>query len=121
MAYKIAVLSGDGIGPEVMAEAIKVLEKISSKYKIKLITLDDYLYNRKPTFIKFDIEGSETEAILGMKKIMRDFKPKLAICVYHKPSDLWKIPLLIKKINPRYKIFIRHYTQTQHDTVCYAI
>jgi len=92
-----------------------------SKYKIKLITLDDYLYNRKPTFIKFDIEGSETEAILGMKKIMRDFKPKLAICVYHKPSDLWKIPLLIKKINPRYKIFIRHYTQTQHDTVCYAI
>jgi len=92
-----------------------------SKYKIKLIALDNYLYNRKPTFIKFDIEGSETNAMLGMKKIMRDFKPKLAICVYHKPSDLWKIPLLIKKINPRYKIFIRHYTRTQHDTVCYAI
>ena len=28
-AYKIAVLPGDGIGPEVMAEALKVLEKIS--------------------------------------------------------------------------------------------
>jgi len=91
------------------------------KNKIKLISLDQYLYNQKPTLIKFDIEGSETEAILGMKKIMRDFKPKLAICIYHKPSDLWKIPLLIKKVNPRYKIFIRHYTQTQHDTVCYAI
>ena len=35
MAYKIAVLPGDGIGPEVMAEAIKVLNKISSKYKVK--------------------------------------------------------------------------------------
>lgn len=89
--------------------------------KIKLVSLDAYLYNKKPTFIKFDIEGSETDAIMGMKKIMRELKPKLAICIYHKPSDLWKVPLLIKKINPKYKIFIRHYTQTQHDTVCYAI
>ena len=32
---KIAVLSGDGIGPEVMTEAIKVLEKISAKYNIE--------------------------------------------------------------------------------------
>lgn len=92
-----------------------------SNRRIKLISLDQYLYNRKPTLIKFDIEGSETDAILGMKKIMKELKPKLAICIYHKPSDLWKIPLLIKKINPRYDIFIRHYTQTQHDTVCYAI
>lgn len=29
-AYKIAVLPGDGIGPEVMAEALKVMAKISS-------------------------------------------------------------------------------------------
>ncbi len=32
---KIAVLSGDGIGPEVMAEAIKVLNVISEKYNHK--------------------------------------------------------------------------------------
>lgn len=90
-------------------------------YQINLISLDKYLYKYKPTLIKFDIEGSETKAILGMKKIMKDFKPRLVICLYHKPADLWKIPLLIKKINPKYKIFIRHYTRTQHDTVCYAI
>ena len=33
--YKIAVLPGDGIGPEVMEEAIKVLDRISKKYKVK--------------------------------------------------------------------------------------
>jgi len=33
--YKLAVLAGDGIGPEVMKEALKVLKKIESKYKIK--------------------------------------------------------------------------------------
>jgi len=33
--FKIAVLAGDGIGPEVMTQAIKVLRKIEVKYKIE--------------------------------------------------------------------------------------
>ena len=32
MKYNIAVVPGDGIGPEVMDEALKVLEKIGRKY-----------------------------------------------------------------------------------------
>lgn len=32
MNYKIAVLPGDGIGPEIVAEARKVLDKVGSKY-----------------------------------------------------------------------------------------
>ena len=31
-SYRIAVLPGDGIGPEVMAEAIKVLEKVQARF-----------------------------------------------------------------------------------------
>jgi len=34
--YKIAVLSGDGIGPEVMVEALKVLNKIKEKYNLEI-------------------------------------------------------------------------------------
>ena len=33
---KIAVLPGDGIGPEVMKEAVKVLEAVCQKFKIEL-------------------------------------------------------------------------------------
>ncbi len=33
--YKIAVLKGDGIGPEVATEAVKVLEKVAEKYNIE--------------------------------------------------------------------------------------
>lgn len=36
MGYKIAVLSGDGIGPEVMKQALKVLKKIDEKYGLSL-------------------------------------------------------------------------------------
>ena len=33
MDYRIAVIRGDGIGPEVVGEAIKVMEKIGLQYK----------------------------------------------------------------------------------------
>ena len=33
-AYKLAVIGGDGIGPEVVAEGIKVLDAVSQKYKL---------------------------------------------------------------------------------------
>ncbi len=35
-SYKIAVLAGDGIGPEVMQEAIKVLDVVQEKFGFKL-------------------------------------------------------------------------------------
>jgi 3-isopropylmalate dehydrogenase len=34
--YNIAVIPGDGIGPEVIAEGLKVLEAVSKKYNFKL-------------------------------------------------------------------------------------
>ncbi len=33
-SYTVAVLSGDGIGPEVMAEALKVLDAVQAKYNV---------------------------------------------------------------------------------------
>lgn len=32
MEYKVGVISGDGIGPEIVTEAKKVLDKIADKY-----------------------------------------------------------------------------------------
>ena len=34
MAHKIAILAGDGIGPEVMSEALKVLDIVSKKFNL---------------------------------------------------------------------------------------
>ena len=38
MAYKIAVIPGDGTGPEVINEGLKVLEAVAKKHKIKYET-----------------------------------------------------------------------------------
>ena len=32
--FKLAVISGDGIGPEVVAEGLKVLDAVSAKYRV---------------------------------------------------------------------------------------
>lgn len=82
--------------------------------------LDDLFKNTKISFIKMDIEGSEYEALKGMRNIVISQKPKMAICIYHQENHLWSIPLLLKELNKDYKIYIRHYGLNCWDTVCYA-
>jgi FkbM family methyltransferase len=83
--------------------------------------LDEYLNDALVTYIKMDIEGAEIQALLGAKKTIESNKPKLAICVYHKISHLWEIPLLIHKMLPDHNIFLRHHTNLEYETVCYAL
>ena len=68
-----------------------------------------------------DIEGAEYEAILGCINIIKKCSPTLAISVYHSISDFWRIPFLVLSINPNYKLFVRHYTETGYETVMYFI
>ena len=89
---------------------------------IKVVSIDEYMKDKEPaTFIKMDIEGGEYDAISGAKNTIIKEKPKLALSVYHKATDLWKIPLSIKKLKPDYKMYIRHYSREIIDTVCFAI
>lgn len=87
---------------------------------IDVVSLDSVLIDKSVTFIKMDIEGAELEALRGAKKIIEEQKPKLAICVYHKPEDIWEIPELILSYNKDYKFYLRHYSYKDNETVLYA-
>ncbi len=86
--------------------------------QINCVSLDKIVKEDK-AFIKLDIEGSEIDAINGAKRLLGNGSP-FSICVYHKPSDLWRIPKLIKKINSSYKLYLRHYTTNIFETVLYG-
>ncbi len=88
--------------------------------EIRTISIDDMLNGEKVTYIKMDIEGAEMEALCGAEKTIRKYMPKLAISVYHKDDDIWKIPCYIKRKYPQYKLFIRHYTPFTTETILYA-
>lgn len=88
---------------------------------IQVVSLDDMFGAASPNFIKMDIEGAEKQAILGAQKLIREANPVLAICVYHKPEDLWDLPLLIAEINPSYRMYLRVHSHMGLSTVLYCV
>lgn len=82
--------------------------------------LDDII-KEEVTFIKMDIEGAERKAIDGAKGIIKKYHPKLAISVYHKKDDFWKIPEQILSIRDDYIIYLRHYTEGISETIMFFL
>jgi FkbM family methyltransferase len=84
-------------------------------------SLDEVIPEENVTFIKMDIEGAEMNALLGGEKCIKRCKPQLAICVYHKPEDIYDITALIHRWLPEHKLYIRHHSPVFTETVLYAI
>lgn len=73
---------------------------------IQTISIDDYTMQNnieRVDLIKMDIEGAEKQALIGSTRVIKRHKPKLAICLYHKPSDIFEIPETILNIDSSYK------------------
>lgn len=85
------------------------------------VTSLDAVIDGKVTFIKMDIEGAEYEALRGAENLIRKYKPKLAISVYHKEEDIWELPKLLLSFHSKYTFYLRHYSLSSEETVLYAI
>ncbi|MFA5984393.1 MAG: FkbM family methyltransferase [Methylococcaceae bacterium] len=88
---------------------------------IAVNALDAVLYGAKPNYIKLDVEGAELEALQGAENIIQDFTPQMAVCLYHKPADLWELPLFIQSLNPNYQFYLRCHGHMGLSTVLYCI
>jgi FkbM family methyltransferase len=76
---------------------------------VPMISIDDYVKNHDiaPSFVKIDVEGNEMDVLAGAKETLVKYKPQLAVCLYHKPTDMWTIPELISEIVPEYRYWCR--------------
>ena len=83
-------------------------------------SLDHILAGKKVSWIKMDIEGAEMKALSGCAAIIQVQKPRLAICVYHKPEDFYEIPKYIKSLRSDYQMLLRHHSSEEFDLVLYA-
>jgi FkbM family methyltransferase len=88
---------------------------------VECVSIDEKYYHFKPTFLKFDIEGAELDALRGAVKVIKDLTPKIAVCIYHKPEDIFEIPLWIHAINPNYNFHVRTHGADGFEFVLYAI
>lgn len=116
-----------GIGYKKAMEYFQEGDGTGSKFSkagnslVEIDTIDDIVGEQDVGFIKMDIEGLEEGAIVGGAKTIKRCSPVLAVSVYHKKSDIYRIPLKILEINPSYQLYFEHYTFGWSDTVLYAV
>lgn len=71
-------------------------------------SVDSILGRKMATIIKMDVEGFEREALWGSAQTIARYSPKLMVSLYHRNEDIFELPLLVKMLNPNYKLYIRH-------------
>lgn len=86
-------------------------------------TIDDFVAaNHLPcvNFIKLDIEGAELPALMGAEETIRQFKPRLAVSLYHRPDDMATIPHFLNDLGVGYAFRLGHSTIHREETVLFA-
>ena len=87
--------------------------------RVQGIRLDE-LVQEPVTFLKMDVEGSERKALLGASRLIRKYRPRMAISIYHKKQDVLSIPLTLLRLVPEYRFWIRQYSPGLLEAVLYA-
>lgn len=72
-------------------------------------SVDNILGGARATFIKMDVEGAEKRALAGCRETVAAWRPKLFVSAYHYDSDLFELPLLILRLHPEYKLYLRRH------------
>lgn len=88
---------------------------------VQCVSLDQMLFGYKPNLIKMDIEGAEYSTLLGAHDLLKSNLPDLAISIYHKADDFWRIPEYIYNIyGDDAKYFLRRHSNYSADIVLYV-
>jgi FkbM family methyltransferase len=98
-----------------------VIVKADGDCVIRVDTIDALLQGSKASLIKMDIEGSEAQALEGARETLQKWKPKLVISAYHKRSDIYELALLIRRLNPAYRIYLRQFSFSLSELVLIAL
>jgi FkbM family methyltransferase len=100
-----------------------VESKLSDKGRIliDMVPIDVMFASKRVSMIKMDIEGAEYDALRGAQQVIQRDRPILAICVYHSQEDIWRLPLLIRKLCPEHRMYLKAYRGDGIQTVVYAV
>ncbi len=78
--------------------------------EVKVDALDNILGVRAVDYIKYDVEGSERQALFGSAQTISRFAPDLLVSMYHRSEDIFELPLTIHAMNPCYKLYLRRFS-----------
>ena len=93
----LSFAAGAGRGSAIAASGLPVVAK----------TIDEVRGVGKCTLLKIDAEGVEKEVLQGAATTLRECRPKLRLAAYHRPGDLWDLPLQLQSLQPSYQLYLR--------------
>lgn len=108
------------VSPEDVAGG-KVGDGYDTGEKIETVKIDNYFEDISYDYIKMDIEGAERNAIMGGWNTITEYRPIMAISLYHSVHDVVDIPLKLTQELENYRFFIRHHSFIDSETVLYCI
>lgn len=95
------------------------LDRLPYTYREKVVPVKCYIdanvdfekifLGKRISLINADIEGNELDLLKALKKIIVRDRPVLAICAYHKRSDLIELPEYLNGIVKDYSFVMRKY------------
>lgn len=116
-----AFLSNSG---QLSASRVALTGSEESSINIEVVSLDQFFRENSIyediSMIKMDVEGSEMDVLKGACNLIKAKAPKLAVCIYHRPTDIIDIPIYLKELVPNYKMAIRHHSNILSETVLYC-
>lgn len=115
-----ALFSAEGTTRFDAAAATRAMIAADGGVEVATAALDRLLDGKRQNFIKLDLEGAELDALEGGKHHIATASPDLAVCIYHRPEDLWHLPLWIARTNPSYSFHLRTHDEAGLEIVCYA-
>ena len=99
-----------GFATQPLSQTCSMKKKIK-KQQVTVVSVDAVLGNDRADYMKFDVEGVEKEALEGAAgHLVPDGNgtlPKLLVAAYHHDEDLFALPMLLWKLQPEYKIYLR--------------
>lgn len=96
-ACTLSFAAGAGRGSAIAASGLPVAAK----------TIDAVRGDGACTVLKIDAEGAEKEVLQGAAITLQECRPKLRLAAYHRPGDLWNLPLQLQSLQPSYQLYLR--------------
>ena len=112
------VAFSDGVGEA--SHMIGSSDESTGGTYVDVVRADDVVGEKRGVYIKLDIEGAEMAALRGMPRLLTS-DPIVAVSIYHKPGDLWEIPLWLMQGRMDASFRIRQHGHHGFDTVLYMV
>lgn len=92
--------------------------------QVKTVSVDGFVAEQeiqRVDYLCLDVEGAEERVLDGARHTIENHRPQLAVCIYHKKEDIFRLPLALDDMLTDYVFHVGHYFNFLNETVLYAL